>query len=270
LITYVDSHAHIDHCLEEGRRTLKDAAVLVGEATRAGVTTVIQSGTDVGSSLWAVAAASQFPQVYATVGFHPHDAKSAAEDALACIAALTAHPRVIAVGEVGLDYHWDNSPRDVQREIFVWMLELAEDAGLPVVVHSREAEEDTLILLGEYAGSLTVVLHCFSMPGQVEELVARGYYLSFAGNVTYKNAGTLQEAARLVPAERLLVETDSPYLTPEPRRGRPNTPAQVVETYRFLAELRGVSTETLAGQVRENVSRAFPGVGTLAARHIAS
>jgi TatD DNase family protein len=267
MITYVDSHTHIDHCLEDGRRTLTDAAHLVATATQAGVTTLIQSGTDVGSSLWAVAAASQFPQVWATVGFHPHDAKGAQEDALGSIAALTAHPRVIGVGEVGLDYHWDNSPRDTQREIFVWMLELAEDASLPVVVHSRDAEEDTLTLLDEHARGLTVVMHCFSMPRRVEELTRQGYYLSFAGNVTYKNATDLQEAARRVPAERLLIETDAPYLTPEPRRGRSNSPAQVVETYRFVAELRGVPVETLASQVRENVGRAFPRVGAVAARH---
>lgn len=255
---YADSHAHLDHCLGGEQRTMRDAAGVIREATEAGVALIVHSGTDVASSLWAVAAASTFPQVWATVGFHPHDAKKADEDALAAIAALTAHPRVIGVGEVGLDFHWDNSPRDVQREIFRWHAELADDASLPLVVHSRDAADETLALLAESARDLTVVLHCFSMPDRLEELVERGYFLSFAGNVTYKNAPALRQAAGRVPSELLLLETDSPYLRPEPRRGRPNSPAQVVETYRFVADLRGTSPEELAHQVRGNLQRAFP------------
>lgn len=255
---YIDAHTHLDHCLDGANRTMKDAAPLVSAALRAGVTTLVQSGTDVGSSLWAVAAATAFPTVWATVGFHPHDAKLVDEDGLAAIAALTAHPRVIGVGEVGLDYYWDNSPRDVQREVFVWHLELARDASLPAVIHSRDAEEETLSLLSEHAADLTVVLHCFSMPAHLDDLVRRGYYLSFAGNVTYKKAAELQEAVGLVPPELLLLETDAPYLAPEPRRGRPNSPAQVIDTYRFVAERRGVEAEELAAQVSANLHRAFP------------
>jgi TatD DNase family protein len=255
---YADSHTHLDHCLDGDQRTMRDASRLVREAAEASVCLMVQSGTDVGSSLWAVALASAFPQVWATVGFHPHDAKSADEDALAAIAALTAHPRVVGVGEVGLDFYRDNSPRAVQREIFRWHAELAQDASLPLIVHSREAEQETLDLLAEYAEGLTVVLHCFSMPARLDELVERGYFLSFAGNVTYKKATDLQEAAARVPSELLLLETDAPYLAPEPRRGRPNAPAQVVDTYRFVAGLRGMSAEELGDQVLANLRRAFP------------
>lgn len=255
---YIDAHTHIDHCLPEGQRTLRDAAGIIVPATQAGVTTVIQSGTDVGSSLWAVHAAAALPTVWATVGFHPHDASRAEEDALACIAALTAHPRVLAVGEIGLDYYYDHSPRDVQRETFVWLLELARDASLPVVIHSRDAEDDTLRLLAEHAGDVDVVLHCFALPHRLAEVMERGYYVSLAGNVTYKNAVALQEAARTVPDHLLLLETDAPYLAPVPHRGRPNTPDKVVDTYRFVAGLRGVSVEELAAQVRRNAQVVFP------------
>jgi len=260
-MTYVDTHTHLDHCLPQGQRTLAAAVPLLRDALQAGVTTVIQSGTDVGSSLWAVALASHFGAVWATVGFHPHDAKKVEDEALAAIAALTAHPRVIGVGEIGLDYYHDHSPRDVQREVFVWQLELARDADLPAVIHTREADDDTLALLAEHAEGLTVVLHCFSMPERLGEVLARGYYVSFAGNVTYKNAPALRAAARRVPAERLLVETDAPYLTPMPLRGRPNTPAQVVRTYELLAHERRVPTVELAAQVVANVRRVFPRMG---------
>ncbi len=226
------------------------------------MTTVIQSGTDVASSLWAVSAAACIPQLWATVGFHPHEASRASEEALAAIAALTAHPRVVGVGEIGLDYHYDHSPREVQREIFTWMLELAEDATLPAIIHSREAGDDTLRLLADHAADLTVVLHCFALPQRLAEVLERGYYLSFAGNVTYKNAADLREAAAAVPADRLLIETDAPYLTPMPDRGKPNHPSKVVDTYRFLAELRGVAVEDLARQVAQNARRAFPRLST--------
>ena len=196
---FVDAHTHLDHVLAEGSRTMRDAAPVVNAAREAGVTTIIQSGTDVGSSLWAVHAAAALPAVWATVGFHPHDASRAEEDALAAIAALTAHPRVVAVGEIGLDYHYDHSPREAQREAFVWLLELAHDASLPAVIHSREAEDDTLRLLAEHATGIDVVLHCFALPHRLAEVIERGYYISFAGNVTYKNAVALREAALARP-----------------------------------------------------------------------
>ncbi|GAB4246584.1 MAG: TatD family hydrolase [Thermoleophilia bacterium] len=250
-MTYIDAHTHLDHCKA-------DPAALVAAARAAGVETIIQSGTDAVSSRRAVELAERFPEVWATVGFHPHDAKELDPAGQAAVEALVAHPRVLAVGEVGLDYHYDHSPQARQREVFAWHVGLAARAGLPLVVHTREADDHTLDLLAERAAGLTVVLHCFSMPERLEDVVARGYYLSFAGNVTFPKAAALQAAARAVPAERLLLETDAPYLTPMPHRGRPNTPALVAHTYAWVAGLRGVTVGALAAQVRENAVRAYP------------
>ncbi len=218
---------------------------------------MIQSGTDAASSRVAVELAERFPAVWATVGFHPHDAKTVDEAGMVAIEELTHHPRVVGVGEAGLDYHHDHSPRPVQLEVFRRHIGLARAADLPLVVHTREADDHTLALLDEQARDLTVVLHCFSMPRHLGEVVSRGYFLSFAGNVTYKNAEALREAARTVPDELLLVETDAPYLTPVPFRGRPNKPAMVVNTYAALAGVRGVAPEALASLVLTNAGRAF-------------
>ena len=219
---------------------------------------MIQSGTDAASSRLAVELADRFPAVWATVGFHPHDAKALDEAGMAVIEQLTQHPRVVAVGEAGLDYHHDHSPRPVQIEVFRQHIQLARAADLPLVVHTREADDDTLALLAEQARDLTVVLHCFSMPRHLGEVASRGYFVSFAGNVTYRNAEALREAARAVPDELVLVETDAPYLSPVPFRGRPNTPALVVNTYAALARVRGIASEELAALVRANAGRAFP------------
>jgi TatD DNase family protein len=250
-VTYTDTHTHLDHCRD-------DAAALVRAAAEARVTCMIQSGTDVASSRLAVELAERFPAVWATVGFHPHDAKTVDEAGMAAIEELTRHPRVVGVGEAGLDYYRDHSPRAVQAEVFRRHIDLARAADLPLVVHTREADDHTLALLSEQAEGLTVVLHCFSMPDRLDEVVSRGYYVSFAGNVTYKNAEALREEARRVPDELLLVETDAPYLTPVPFRGGPNTPALVVNTYAAIAGVRGVTPDELAATVRANVGRAFP------------
>ena len=250
-MSFIDTHAHLDHCEA-------DPNELVAAAGAAGVTTIIQSGTDADSSRLAVELAERFPEVWATVGFHPHDAKGLDDRGASAIEALVGHPRVVAVGEAGLDYHYDYSPRARQLEVFEWHVGLAAREGLPLVVHTREADDHTLDLLLRSGADLSVILHCFSMPGRLAELVSRGYYVSFAGNVTFSKATALQEAARTAPADRILLETDSPYLTPTPRRGRPNTPAMVVHTYEFVAGLRGLEPWQLAAQVRENAARAFP------------
>ncbi len=247
----LDSHTHLDHCKA-------DVADLVAAAAEAGVDTIIQSGTDAESSRLAVELAERLPGVWATVGFHPHDAKELDEAGARAIEALTAHPRVVAVGEAGLDYHYDHSPRERQLEVFEWHVRVAAEAGLPLVVHTREADEHTLDLLARTAGDLTVILHCFSMTDRLDEVLARGYYLSFAGNVTFPKATAIQAAARAVPADRLLLETDAPYLTPVPRRGRPNTPAMVAHTCAFVAALRGEGSEQVAHAVLANATRAFP------------
>jgi TatD DNase family protein len=177
---------------------------------------------------------------------------------LAQIEEMTGHPRVVAVGETGFDFYHDKWPHDVQEDAFVRHLELARSAGLPVVIHTRDAAERTMAVLDKHGAGLTVILHCFSLPGLLDEVVRRGYYVSFAGNVTYKNAIDLQEAARAIPTHLLLLETDAPWLTPMPLRGRPNRPALVAKTYEFVAGLRGVTVEELATRVEDNVLRAFP------------
>ena len=247
----IDTHVHLDH-------SRKAPAELVADAREAGVGLIIQCGTDLPRSRLSVELAEQFPEVFATVGYHPHEAAKLDDTGLDEIRKLTTHPKVVAVGETGFDYYHDHCPHGVQGEVFVRHLRLAREADLPVVVHTRDAAEDTLAALSEHAEGLTVVLHCFSLPELLDEVVERGYYVSFAGNVTYKNASRLQAAARALPEGLLLLETDAPWLAPMPMRGRPNRPALVAKTYEFVAGLRGVTVEELAGRIQANVSRVFP------------
>ena len=198
--------------------------------------------------------ADAYPDIYATVGVHPHDAGKATEETFARLRELLAHPKVLGVGEIGLDYHYDFSPRETQREVFARQLAMAREAGKPVIVHTREAWEDTLAALGEGPG----ILHCFSGgPAQAERALALGYHISFAGMVTFPKAADVQAAARMVPRERLLVETDAPYLAPVPRRGKRNEPAFVVETARRVAELRGTALEDIAAATTANFRLLF-------------
>jgi TatD DNase family protein len=208
----------------------------------------------------AVAVAERFEGVYASVGVHPHDAKLYDEAAERLIVEFVRAGRVVAVGEIGLDYHYDHSPRDVQREVFARQLRLARAEGLPAIIHSREADEETLeVLRAEYAGAERGgVMHCFGGgPALAAGALALGFYISFAGNVTFKKADALREVALTVPLDRLLVETDCPYLAPVPHRGRRNEPAYVAATARFLAGLRGVTDEELGRVTSENFSRLF-------------
>ena len=248
---FIDSHTHLDHCRE-------DAVELIADARDAGVGLIVQAGIDMARSRWSVELADRHAEVFATVGIHPHEAGHATEEHMASIERLTTHRRVVAVGETGFDFFHDYWPHDVQQEVFVRLIGLARRADLPLVVHTRDAADRTLSVLAEHAPGLTVVLHCFSLPERLEEVVERGYYLSFAGNVTYKNAVDLQAAAAAVPAHVILLETDAPWLTPVPWRGRPNRPALVARTYEFVAGLRGVAVEELAVQIEKNVRRAFP------------
>ena len=247
----IDSHTHLDHCRE-------DPAELVADAREAGVGLILQCGTDLARSRVSVELAERFPEVVAVVGYHPHEAAKLDDSGFAEIERWTEHPRVVGVGETGFDYYHDHCPHGVQGEVFVRHMDLARRVGLPLVVHTREAAEDTLAALDAHGPGLTVILHCFSLPELLDEVVARGYYVSFAGNVTYKNAADLQEAARKVPPEVLLLETDAPWLSPMPLRGRPNRPGRVAMVYQFVAGLRDVSVEALAAQVEENCRRAFP------------
>jgi TatD DNase family protein len=246
----IDSHAHLDGCDA-------DDAELVAEAERAGVGRIVTIGTDGASCRTALAAAEAFPQVYAAVGRHPHSAAGWDDADLAELSALAAHERCVAVGETGLDYYRDLAPRPDQARAFAAQVELAREADKPVVIHTRAAEEDTLAVLRERAEGARVILHCFSMPAHLDECLERGWWISFAGNVTYPKAQDLAGAAERVPEQRLLVETDSPYLAPQGRRGKPNRPSNVVETARFIAEHRGMSYEELEAAVERSAAEAF-------------
>jgi TatD DNase family protein len=247
----IDSHCHLDYCEPP-------VAELVGRARAAGVNRMATVGTNGESIRHALTAAEDHREVVAIVGRHPHESAGFDDLALEEIERAAAHPRVRAIGETGLDYYRDHAPRDDQRRAFEMQLGLAARAGLPVVIHTRAAEDDTFAILREHSDSLpAVVMHCFSAPDRLEECVERGYMCSFAGNVTYPKATDLQDAAGRAPAELLLVETDSPYLAPQPVRGKPNEPANVTHTARFLADLRGVSYEEVERAVEANLERVF-------------
>lgn len=248
---FSDCHTHLDYCREE-------IPLLIEQARAARVGTIIQVGTDLERSAHSLALAERYPEVFAVVGFHPHEAGRLSDEARAGLELLSTALRVVGIGETGFDFYHDRWPHQVQEDVFLYHLDLARRSGLPVVVHTREAAAETLALLKQHADGLTVVLHCFSLPDRLEEIVAQGYFVSFAGNVTYQNAQALQEAARTVPLELLLLETDAPWLAPAPKRGRPNSPALVPHLYEFVAQLRGLPVEELARQVEANLLRAFP------------
>jgi TatD DNase family protein len=246
----IDSHTHLDLCEPPN-------AELVAAADAVGVTRMLTVGIDGGSCRAALAAAEDFPQVFAAIGRHPNAARGFDEADLAELRALAAHERCVAIGETGLDFYREGAPAADQQRAFAAQIALARETGKPLVIHSRAAEQDTLDQLAAEAQDVSVVMHCFSMPDRLHECLQRGYTLSFAGNVTYKNAADLAEAARLVPAERLLVETDAPYLTPQAVRKERNQPAFVVHTLAFLGELRGVGREELGASVSANAARLF-------------
>ncbi len=246
----IDSHTHLHLC--EG-----PDAELVTAADAVGVTRMLTVGTDGASSRVALAAAEAFPQVYAAVGCHPNAAKGFDNADLAELRALAAHERCVAIGETGLDFYREGAPRAEQERAFAAQIGLARETGKPLVIHTRAADDATLDQLAREAEGLSVVIHCFSMADRLGECLERGYAISFAGNVTYKNAADLAEAARLVPEDRLLVETDAPYLTPQAVRKERNQPAFVAHTVAFLAELRGVSVVELGATVEQNAARVF-------------
>jgi TatD DNase family protein len=247
----IDTHCHLDACEPPD-------AELVERARAAGVTRLATVGTDEPSIERALAAAHNHDEVFAIVGRHPHETEGFGDADLETVERAADDPWARAIGETGLDYYRDYAPRDDQRRAFEAQLGLAARAALPVVIHTRAAEDDTFAILREHAGSLpAVVLHCFSAPERLEECVERRYLCSFAGNVTYPKATELQDAARELPAELLLVETDSPYLSPQPLRGKRNEPANVVHTAAHVAELRGVDYAELERTVEENAARVF-------------
>jgi TatD DNase family protein len=242
-----DAHAHLD--------ALDDPDAAVVAARDVGVTTIVTIGTGIDSCRAAVALAERHDGVYAAVGIDPHQASSAEASRVAELRELVAHPKVVAVGETGLDnFHHHATPAD-QRRLFEAQLALAEETGKPIVIHCREAVPETVAALERFSG--TVVLHCFSEPELLEPALAHGWYASFAGNVTYPRSADLRQAAARVPTDRLLAETDSPYLAPQGLRGRPNEPANVIRTVEVLAEVRGEDAAGLGARIDTNAAAAF-------------
>lgn len=244
----IDTHAHLDACAEP-------AEELVARARLAGVGRIVAIGSGLESCRQTLAIAAREQGVFAALGIHPHQAGDDDAGRLEELRELLGHERAVAVGETGLDFFRDYAPPDRQHELFERQLALASELGKAVVVHTRAASDETAAALERFEG--TVVLHCFSAPELLPVALERGYYVSFAGNVTYPNAEELREAARRVPPDRLLVETDSPYLSPQPRRGRPNEPANVVHTAAALAEARGEGADELAPRLDANATAAF-------------
>lgn len=244
----IDTHAHLDACADR-------PSALIRRARAVGVDRIVTVGTGIDSCRAALDLADRHEEVFAALGIDPHQAGEHEASRIGELRDLLAHDRVVAVGETGLDYYRDSAPRDRQRKLFESQLELAAELGKPVVIHTREADRDTADALAGFAG--TVVMHCFSSPGLLATAVERGYYISFAGNVTYPKANDLRSAAPQVPAERILAETDSPYLAPQARRGRPNEPANVLLTVATLAELRGEDAGDLGARIDTNATAAF-------------
>jgi len=246
----IDSHTHLDLCEPPDSE-------LVSAAEAAGVRRMLTIGIDGASCRAALAAAEAFPQVYAAVGRHPNAARGFDDADLAELRALAAHERCVAIGETGLDFYRDRAPRADQQRAFAAQIGLARETGKALVIHSRAAADETLAQLASEAAGVRVVLHCFSMPDQLEECLDRGYEISFAGNLTYPSAGDLRSAAQQVPEDRLLVETDAPYLSPQPVRKHANQPAFVSHTFNLLAELRRASPYELVAAMDANAARVF-------------
>jgi len=254
-MTLIDSHCHLDF-----RDFVDDLDGVVARAHAAGVAQMTTVATRVAEAGKLRALAERFPSVYFTVGTHPHHAAEEPELDLATARALAAHPKCVGVGEAGLDYHYNYAPADVAKRVFRAQIALARELNLPLVIHAREADDDVAAILREEMGqgAFAAVLHCFTSSRALAETgLALGLYVSFSGVVTFKNSAELRAVARDVPLERLLVETDAPYLAPTPHRGRRNEPAFVVETARVLADLKGVDFATLAAATRANTRRLF-------------
>jgi TatD DNase family protein len=246
----IDSHTHLHVCQS-------DDADLAAAAVAAGVDRMLTVGTNGATCREALLAAERFPQVFAAVGRHPNEATGFDDADATELHALAEHPRCAAIGETGLDYYRDYAPRADQRRAFEAQIDLARAAGKPLVIHTRAAEDDTIDVLRSQAGGVRVVMHCFSMPDRLGECVDEGWWISFAGNVTYPKAQELAAAAERVPDELLLVETDAPYLTPQAVRKERNQPAYVVHTARFVAERRGIEYDELEALVERNAAGLF-------------
>jgi TatD DNase family protein len=239
----VDAHTHLHACKPPDEE-------LVAQAVAEGVAKLVTVGCDAESNRAAIAAAERFPEVYVAIGHHPNDASGFSDADLADLAELARHPKCVAIGETGLDYYREHAPHEDQFRAFLAQIELARELRKPVMIHTRDADDDTIATLLEQASDLDVILHCFSMPSRVEECLAQPrWWLSFAGPVTYPKNDDLRHAVLKVPASRLLVETDAPYLSPQVVRGKPNQPANVVRTAEFIALERRVTYDQLEQEV---------------------
>jgi TatD DNase family protein len=252
----IDTHTHLDFPQFDD-----DRERVIERAANAGVRAIVDVGTDLASSQAAVALAEAYSQVYAAVGVHPHDAKTLTEEMLEELRALASHPKVVAVGEIGLDFYRDLSPRDKQRRAFQQQLALAREIGKPVIIHDREAHTEVMDILRHWVeGShkSVGVLHCFSGDlVMAQEAIELGFYISIAGPVTFKNARRLRELVRQLPLEKLLVETDCPYLAPHPHRGKRNEPAYVKLVAQEVARIKGLSLEEVARITSDNAQALF-------------
>ena len=251
----VDSHCHLDF-----REYVDDLDAVLARAAAAGVGTMVTICTKVSEFAWVRAIAERYDNVHCSVGIHPHEAAQEPATSAARLIELANHPKVVGIGETGLDYHYDRSPRDRQKAVFREHIRAAREAGLPLIVHSRAADGDTVALLAEgvAAGPLSGVMHCFSSTRYLaEKTLELGFYISLSGIVTFKNADELRAIARDLPADRLLVETDAPYLAPVPHRGKRNEPALVADTAAAVAGLRGVPLPEFAQATTENFFRLF-------------
>jgi TatD DNase family protein len=244
----IDTHTHLD-ALDD------DAAHVVARAREAGVARILTVGTDVEGSRRALEYADRFEDVFAVIGIHPHDANDATDEDVAEIRELLRHPKAVGAGEMGLDWFRDYAPREKQLRLFDAMLAVAAETGKPAVIHTRAADEDTLAALSGFDGR--VVLHCFSSPHMLPTALERGWYVSFAGNVTFPKAVDLRLAAREVPADRILAETDAPYLAPQAVRGKRNEPAYVMHTLAGLAAARNEEAAALEAQIDANARACF-------------
>jgi len=254
-VSVVDAHTHLDAC---GAVTAADVTAMVDRAERAGVSRVITVADDLAAARWAAQASTWDSRVWAAVAIHPTRTKEFGEAEKSEVESLAKESRVVAVGETGLDYYWDYSPHDAQQDAFRWHIDLAKRIGKPLMIHDRDAHDDVLRILEEEGAPEQVVFHCFSGDEHIaRRCVDAGYVLSFAGTVSFRNARGLHEAARIVPADQYLVETDAPFLTPHPFRGRPNEPYCAAYTVRHLATLRGEAVHEVAESVRKTAERVF-------------
>ena len=256
MISLVDSHCHLDF-----ERFDQDREGVIAAAESAGVRAIVNPGVDLATSEAAIRLAEQFDLIYAAVGVHPNDASDLDGAGIERLRHLAAHPKVVAIGEIGLDYYRDYTPHDVQRNVFWRQLELAADLGLPIIVHNRDASVDTMSILAEWVDDHPErcgVLHSYSAgPEWLDKTVELGLSVGISGPVTFSKSVDLQQVARIVPLERLLLETDAPFLTPEPYRGRRNEPAYVRYVAETIAHLRGLDPQVLGEQTTRNVIKLF-------------